>query len=86
MTGCVDYSNTLRRYLDKELCEGELVQFQAHLKRCWMCRKELDAEEELSRLLQRSRPLYTAPESLRNRVLRAMGKPAPESVLKRNEL
>jgi mycothiol system anti-sigma-R factor len=79
MTGCGDYSNTLRRYLDQELCAQEIVQFLVHLDHCETCREDLEAEEELSRLLHRSRPLYTAPESLRNRVLRAMGEPVPES-------
>jgi mycothiol system anti-sigma-R factor len=79
MTGCGEYSNTLQRYLDQELRAQELVQFLAHLEQCERCREDLEAEEELSRLLHRARPLYTAPESLRNRVLRAMEEPVPES-------
>ncbi len=76
MKGCGDYGENLRRYLDKELCADELVQFRAHLGECVTCRQELEAEEELTRLLARSRPLYSAPDSLRNRVLRAIGEPA----------
>ena len=83
MTGCGDCSNNLRRYLDKELCGQELLQFRAHLKQCEACRRELEAEEELSRLLHRSRPLYSAPNSLRDRVLRAIGEPVPESLAPR---
>ncbi len=79
MTGCGDCSDNLRRYLDKELCGQELLRFRAHLKQCEACRQEAEAEEELSCLLHRSRPLYSAPNSLRDRVLRAMGEPVPES-------
>lgn len=84
MTGCGDYSEALQRYLDKELCNQELVQFHAHLKECEICREDLTAEEELSRLFLRTRPLYAVPESLRNRVLRIVGEPMTESLPKRN--
>jgi len=73
MKGCGDYRENIRRYLDQELCGRELVQFFTHLAECAACGQELEAEEELSCLLARSRPLYSAPDSLRNRVLRAMG-------------
>jgi mycothiol system anti-sigma-R factor len=78
MTGCGDYSDYLRRYLDKELSNEERVEFLAHVKQCVVCSQDLEAEEELSRLLHRSRPLYTAPDSLRDRVLRITGEPLPE--------
>jgi mycothiol system anti-sigma-R factor len=80
MKGCGDYRDDLRRYLDKELCGHELVQFRTHLAECVACKHELEAEEELSCLLARSRPLYPAPDSLRNRVLRAIGEPVSESL------
>jgi mycothiol system anti-sigma-R factor len=80
MKGCGDYRENIRRFLDKELCPHELDQFRSHLAECAACRQELEAEEELSCLLARSRPLYTAPDSLRNRVLRAVGEPLPESL------
>lgn len=78
MTGCGDCSHSLRRYLDQELYGQELVQFRAHLKECAACRRELEEEQELSRLLHQSRPLYSAPASLRARVLEAIGEPDPE--------
>jgi anti-sigma factor (TIGR02949 family) len=78
MTGCGDYSDDLRRYLDKELSNEERVQFLAHVKHCVLCSQDLEAEAELSRLLHRSRPLYTAPDSLLDRVLRITGEPLPE--------
>jgi mycothiol system anti-sigma-R factor len=80
MKGCGDYRENIRRLLDKELCPHELDQFRCHLAECPACRQELEAEEELSSLLNRSRPLYTAPDSLRNRVLRAIGEPLQESL------
>jgi mycothiol system anti-sigma-R factor len=80
MKGCGDYRGNIRRFLDKELCPHELDQFRAHLAECAACSQEFEAEEELSCLLARSRPLYTAPDSLRNRVLRAIGEPLPESL------
>jgi mycothiol system anti-sigma-R factor len=78
MKDCDDYCETLRRYLDGELRGQELLQFRDHLEQCAGCRQELAAEEELSRLLHRTRPLYTAPDALRERVLRAMEEPAME--------
>jgi mycothiol system anti-sigma-R factor len=80
MKGCGDYRENIRRYLDKDLCGHELAQFRTHLAECPECRQELEAEEGLSSLLARSRPLYTAPLSLRNRVLDAIGEPVPESL------
>jgi mycothiol system anti-sigma-R factor len=80
MKGCDDFNETLRRYLDGELRGHELLQFRDHLEQCAECRKELEAEEELSRLLHRTRPLYTAPDTLRDRVLRAMEEPTSESL------
>jgi mycothiol system anti-sigma-R factor len=64
-----DYSATIELYLDKELSGGELEEFRAHLEECEACRAELEAGEELSRLLHRSRPLYSAPDALRDRVM-----------------
>jgi anti-sigma factor RsiW len=65
-----DYGSTIQLYLDKELSGPDLEEFKAHLKGCEICRVELEAGEELSSLLRRSRPLYSAPDALRNRVMR----------------
>jgi mycothiol system anti-sigma-R factor len=80
MKGCGDYRENIRRFLDQELCPHELGEFRTHLAECAACRQELEAEEELSCLLARSRPLYSAPDSLRNRILRAIEEPLPESL------
>jgi mycothiol system anti-sigma-R factor len=81
MTGCGDYSDHLRRFLDNELSNQERLQFLAHVKQCVLCSQDLEAEQELSSLLHRSRPLYTAPDSLRDRVLRMTEEPLPEPLL-----
>jgi mycothiol system anti-sigma-R factor len=69
MKGCDDYCATIQLYLDRELSGQDLDDFRAHLEECEACRKELEAEESLSVLLHRSRPLYSAPAALRARVM-----------------
>jgi mycothiol system anti-sigma-R factor len=71
MKGCGDYSATIQLYLDQELSGDDLEDFRAHLEDCEACRVELEAQERLSALLHRSRPLYTAPDTLRARVMQA---------------
>jgi mycothiol system anti-sigma-R factor len=71
MRGCDDYGKTIQLYRDKELTAQELEEFRAHLEECEACRTELEAEERLSALLRRSRPLYSAPDALRERVMQA---------------
>jgi len=65
-----DYSATIELYLDKELIGPDLEEFRAHLEACAACRAELEVREELAHLLHRSRPLYPAPDALRDRVIR----------------
>jgi mycothiol system anti-sigma-R factor len=77
MKGSDGCSRNLLRHLDQELSGQKLVDFRAHLEECAACRQEIEVEEELSRLLHRSRPLYAAPDALRDRVLRAIGEPLP---------
>jgi len=69
MKGCGDYGAAVQLYLDNELDGPELEEFQAHLEECETCRAELDAGEELSRLLHGARPLYSAPDALRRQVM-----------------
>jgi mycothiol system anti-sigma-R factor len=71
MKGCDDYSATIQIYLDWELSGQDFDDFPAHLEQCEACRAELEAEERLSSLLHRSRPLYSAPDALRARVMQA---------------
>jgi mycothiol system anti-sigma-R factor len=79
MKDCGDYGANIELYLDKELSGRELEAFRAHLEECEVCRAELKVEEELSGLLHRSRPLYSAPEALRARVLQITAESLPSS-------
>jgi anti-sigma factor RsiW len=63
-----EHSVDIVRYLSDELSGQELEQCRDHLKGCANCRALLDEEQELSHILHRSRPLYTAPAALRARV------------------
>src|SRR5882757_1203076 len=76
MKGCGDYGAAVQLYLDNELDGPELEEFQAHLEECETCRAELDAGEELSRLLHGARPLYSAPEALRRQVMQTTKQPS----------
>jgi mycothiol system anti-sigma-R factor len=67
-----DYGAIRELYLDKELSGPDREEFRAHLEECEACRAKLEAGEELSRLLHRSRPLFRAPDALRDRVMRTM--------------
>jgi anti-sigma factor (TIGR02949 family) len=77
MKGCDAYSACIQLYLDKELGSEDREEFRIHLEECEACRTELAAEEELSRQLRRARPLYSAPDILRERVIRAAAGPVP---------
>jgi mycothiol system anti-sigma-R factor len=68
MKDCGDYSGAIRLYLDRELHGPRITALRAHLEQCPACRQELAAEEELSCLLKRAKPLYSAPDSLRKRI------------------
>jgi anti-sigma factor (TIGR02949 family) len=71
MSCCDEYAVKLLRYLESSLRGSDLQEFRAHVELCVNCRARLDAEQRLSQLLQRSRPLYLAPVTLRARVAEA---------------
>jgi len=68
MIPCNEHRADILRYLDNELSGRKLEQFLAHLESCADCRTQLDEEQALSDILRRSRPLYSAPSELRDRV------------------
>jgi anti-sigma factor (TIGR02949 family) len=68
MNRCDEYRVKILRYLDDDLQAHELNDFRNHLKACADCRASLEAEQALSNLLHRSRPLYPVPVALRSRV------------------
>ena len=71
MKDCGDYRKDILLYLDKSLSGSQFIELGAHLETCEACREVVEAEEELSQLLHRSRPLYSAPTTLRDRILQA---------------
>ena len=71
MNGCDCYGTNIQLDLDKELTVQDLDEFHVHLEECSACRVELEEGEALSGLLHRSRPLYSAPDALRKRVIQA---------------
>ncbi len=71
MKGCDRYRAATQFYLDRELSGSDLEDFLAHLEKCKDCRARLEAEEKLSALLHRSRPLYLSPDALRLRITHA---------------
>lgn len=68
MNSCDEIVVKTLRYLDNDLQGQELEEFRAHLQSCAYCRAHLEAEKALSQTLHRSRPLYSAPATLRARV------------------
>jgi hypothetical protein len=71
MNNCDEYAIKALRYLNNDLEGQELKDFLSHLKFCASCQEHLEAEKKLSVTLQRSRPLYSAPAALRDRVAAA---------------
>jgi anti-sigma factor RsiW len=68
MNNCDEYSIKILRHLENGLEGSELEDFLRHLESCANCRARLEAEKALSQTLQRSRPLYSVPAALRDRV------------------
>jgi anti-sigma factor RsiW len=69
---CDDRNVDLLRYLDKDLSEQDLKYFSSHLVACAYCQSRLEQERALSQFLRESRPLYSAPAELRQRVSAAI--------------
>ncbi|WP_165419884.1 zf-HC2 domain-containing protein [Edaphobacter modestus] len=80
MKDCGDCRENILLYLDKSLCISRAIEFRAHLEICEACRQVVEAEEELSHLLHRSRPLYSAPTTLREGILRATKGASPRDL------
>jgi anti-sigma factor RsiW len=68
MSPCDENDLKTLRCIDNELSAQELADFRAHLGRCADCRVNVETQQALSRVLRRSRPLYSAPAALRARV------------------
>ena len=72
MNLCYEYRVKMLHYLDRDLQGHELDDFCTHVGSCGDCRASLEAEQTLSHLLHRSRPLYPAPAALRSRMSAAV--------------
>lgn len=72
MSPCDEFTLKALPYLEDRLHGQELDDFRAHLEVCLNCRTSVETERALSQLLQRSRPLYSAPPALRARVAAAV--------------
>lgn len=84
MSSCDACSVKILRYLDSDLQGSELDDFRTHVEACTYCRASVEAEQALSLLLRRSRPLYSVPAALRARVAAAaMQQPSASRAKKR---
>ena len=68
MRACGENSARILSYLDGRLRGQELDEFRSHLEECSNCLAKVETERALSQLLHRSRPLYSAPAELHERV------------------
>lgn len=71
MAECNDTLRELYQFLDGELTESDRVHIKRHLDDCSPCLAAFDFEAEL-RLVVRNRCVDTVPDSLRDRIARAI--------------
>jgi mycothiol system anti-sigma-R factor len=80
MSSCDEYAIKASLYLDKDLEGHELEDFLSHLDSCPRCLEHLEAERELSAILHRSRPLYSAPVAFRDRMAAVINNPTSSRI------
>ncbi len=68
MDNCKEYEVQYLLLLDGELDSIEKKVIDAHLKKCSNCRNAYNKERWFRQSLKKSTPLYTASDSLRNRI------------------
>jgi anti-sigma factor RsiW len=78
MKGCEGYYAIIQLYANDE--KTGLEHLRAHLRTCEICRVKFEADERLSTLLRRSRPLYPAPDEFRKRILQSTNSVPPTAV------
>ena len=79
---CTDAVHVLYQFLDGELTEVRKVEIQTHLRACLPCWEAFDFEAELKMFVGK-RCRDTAPESLKERVLRSLSEDAgPEGMFR----
>ncbi len=72
MKQCEECTKRIDLYLDGELSGEELDVFEYHVKNCTSCLGRLSSQRLYLERLRLSRPLYTAPLALRERVERLL--------------
>jgi anti-sigma factor RsiW len=78
MKQCEDARAQIAFYLDDELKGDELLALEAHLAACTDCRRLCEDERSFLDAVRAARPLYVAPQELRDEVERTLLKaPAP---------
>ena len=77
MSHCDERSTDILLHLDNVLTGQRLEDFCAHLVGCSNCRERLQEELALTSLLRETRPLYLAPQALRDRVAAAAAQEEP---------
>jgi anti-sigma factor RsiW len=76
MNLCESQAVRILLYIEGQLMGQEVEELSAHLKICDGCAARVQEEQDLTRLLRQSRPLYIAPEALRIRVTGLLETPA----------
>jgi hypothetical protein len=76
MSYCGERSTDILLFLDNALTGQRLGDFHAHSAGCSNCRERLQEELALTSLLRETRPLYLAPQALRDRVAAAAAQQA----------
>jgi mycothiol system anti-sigma-R factor len=69
---CTEAVHVLYQFLDGELTEVRRVEIQTHLQACLPCWEAFDFEAEMKIFIAK-RCRDTAPDALRDRVMRALG-------------
>jgi anti-sigma factor RsiW len=70
MTICTSIDTLATVYLDAELADEELRDFEMHVRECAACRGRVEAERELIATLRRRLATAIAPAGLRARLTR----------------
>ena len=72
MRTCAGCEVNIQLYVDGELIGEEREEFLFHVRNCIQCNRALHEAEAFSLRIRQARPLLTAPDTLRETVMRAM--------------
>jgi anti-sigma factor RsiW len=77
MSRCEECLARIDFYLDDELRDDDLEIFNAHLEECTSCRIQLEERRAFLEGIRSSRPLYVAPNALRDRIAQLLEEAPP---------